>query len=342
MMNNLVNVSLPDLTAIQMDTPVLYLDPRVLDYFLVFNMVVCGTIGILGICGNVINILIFYRQGYNDSVNITLTSLALSDTGALLTLQVFHVMINPWFPQTDLDINARDLVMMVSFYPHNYFIRVCGFVTAFASLERCICVVSPLRVKRIINTKTAIAINFFIFIFTALNLVPPYYIGYLDWVVFPNTNRSIVTVIYRQNPYVVFYVSYIITDLLAPYATFLIILISTSIIAVKLKNQAKWRQTMVKSATNISSKEKKTVVMLSTISIVFVVCLIPQSTILTAMSFVPDLSYGGRYFDVTTLGYCVSYLSETVLSSVNILVYLRMSQKYKEHFLLIFKLDGLS
>ncbi|XP_059143424.1 melatonin-related receptor-like [Physella acuta] len=312
------------------------LDPHIVDLVLTVQIFICGTAGLFGILGNAINILVFYKQGY--SVNITLTALAVSDTGALVTLQVFYLLMNPWFLKSDLGLNPSDLIMIISFYPHNYFIRVCGFITAYAALERCVCVVCPLKVKRIFTNKTAIVTVILIFAITTLDLFPLYYTIYLDWGFSPSLNKSILHIMYRQNPFMVFNISYYINDLMAPYTTFFIILMSTAIITIKLKQQARWRQSMsnVKTETHISSKERKTVVMLSTISIVFVVCLIPQSTILTAVSFVPDISYGGRYFYLALMGYCVSYLSETILSSVNILVYLRMSHKYKEQFLIIF------
>ncbi|XP_059174766.1 uncharacterized protein LOC131954933 [Physella acuta] len=333
-----MNDSQSNSTVLEVESYTPLIDPWFLECFLVFNMVVCVAAGILGIFGNVVNVIIFYRQGYQDSVNVTLTSLAVTDTGALLSLQVLNIMINPWFLSSGIPVDAQGFSLMVSVYPHNYFIRVCGFITAFASFERCICVVSPLRVKSIITNKTTIITITLICVITTLDLIPPYYISYLGWAFIPAQNRSILTAIYRQNPYTVFSISYIMTDLVAPYATFFIIILSTSIITVKLRSQAKWRQSLVKSSTNISTKEKKTVVMLSTISIVFVICLLPQSAILAAISFVPELSYGGRHFDVSTLCYCISYMFETILSSVNTLVYFKMSQKYREQFILIFKL----
>ncbi|XP_059172641.1 uncharacterized protein LOC131953473 [Physella acuta] len=326
-------------TNIQTDIQTLYLDPRLLDAFLLFNLFVSGTAGFMGIIGNVINIIVFYKLGYSDSVNIALTALAISDIGALVTLQVFNVLAAPWFLMLDLGFNVRDMVLLVAFYPHNYFIRVCGFITAYASLERCICVVSPLRVKQILTNKTAVVTIILIFILTTFDLFPLYYTIYLDWSLAPSTNKTILHIAFRQFSHSVFNISYYINDVTAPFITFSVIITSTSIIAVRLKSQARWRQSMnaVKSEGGISSRERKVVVMLCTISIMFVICLIPQSTILTAVSFVPVLSYGQKYFDIALMGYCVSYFSETTLSSANILIYLKMSQKYREQFSILFR-----
>ncbi|XP_059168442.1 uncharacterized protein LOC131950354 [Physella acuta] len=82
--------------------------------------------------------------------------------------------------------------------------------------------------------------------------------------------------------------------------------------------------------TYLSNKEKKVVLMLTVVSVIFIVCLIPQSAILTAVSQVPGLAVRGVYFDVALLCYSISYLMEAVCSSVNILVYYKMSSRYRK------------
>ncbi|XP_059163142.1 FMRFamide receptor-like [Physella acuta] len=313
------------------------LDPHIVELVLAVQPFVLGTAGLFGILGNVINILVFYKQGYSDSVNIILTALAISDTGAQVTLQVFYLIMNPWIMNSGLVVNPLETSTAAAIYPHYYFIRVCGFITAYAALERCVCVVSPLKVKRIFTNKTAIVTAIIFFAITMLRMFPVFYTVYLGRFDF-NANGPTVYAKFRENVYTIFNITYYIYDLMAPYTTFFIILMSTGIITIKLKHQSRWRQSMshVKKETHISSREKKTVIMLSTISIVFVICLIPSSTKLTVISFMPDLRLAGKNFSIALMCYCACFLFETVLSSVNIFIYLRMSQKYREQFFIIF------
>ncbi|KAH9520014.1 hypothetical protein Btru_071479 [Bulinus truncatus] len=99
-----------------------------------------------GIVTNVINIRIFRKLGYQDGVNITLTALAISDIGALVFLEIYIILLNPWIQETDLFILKSHLLYLVV-YCRQYFIRASCLITSFAAFERCICVVLPLRVK---------------------------------------------------------------------------------------------------------------------------------------------------------------------------------------------------
>ncbi|XP_059168327.1 neuropeptides capa receptor-like [Physella acuta] len=345
--SSIIDSSIPVQTTISTRDINLVVKPIVLDFFLTFNLFVSGIIGILGISGNIINIIVFYKQGYEDSVNITLTALAVSDIGALVTVLMFNVMENPWFLSADLPISQTDVSFILAFYPHNYFIRVCGFITAFASCERCLCVLVPLKVKQIVTKKVSLLVNLFIFIILLLDLFPVYYIVYLDWVFFPQLNRSVIAVNARQNPYNVFGISYFVSDLFVPYFTFFIIIVCNAIIGIKLNTRSKWINSISISHSSedntvsnkekfVSNKEKKVVLMLTVVSVIFIVCLIPQSGILTAVSQVSGLMVGGVYYKISLIIYSISYVTETVSSSVNIVVYYKMSSRYKNTLRSIF------
>ncbi|XP_059168392.1 neuropeptides capa receptor-like [Physella acuta] len=313
----------------------IWIHPLIWDFFVTFNNTVCGNIiAVFGIFGNIINIIVFYKQGYEDSVNITLTALAVSDIGALLTVLMFNEMLNPWFLKADLPILQTDFISMLAFFPHNYFIRVCGLITAFASCERCLCVLVPLKVKQIVTKRFSVIVNICIFFIMVLDLFPVYYVVYFDWMFIPQLNKSIIASHFRQNPYNIFSISYFVTDVFIPYFTFFTIILSNIIIAIKLKSRSEWLNSVSHQNTNkekfVSNKEKKVVLMLTVVSVIFIVCLIPQSAILTAVSQVPGLGNGGIYFDLAMLCYSFAYLMEAVCSSVNIVVYYKMSSKYRE------------
>ncbi|XP_059168605.1 type-1 angiotensin II receptor B-like [Physella acuta] len=323
---------------VQVPTPTGLLHPVLLDFFLAFNLAICSEIlGIFGIISNIINIIIFTKQGFDDTVNITLVAMAISNIGALVTLQVFNIMVNPWFMKADLSFIATDIASFVSFYPHNYFIRVCGFITAFASLERCLCVVFPFTFKRFITKHVVLGFNISIYFISILNVFPVYYMAYLDWRFVVTLNKTLLGVNFRSNPDSVFGISYFITDLFVPYFTFFVIITCTLITGIKLKGSAKWKKSATRIANihtrDVSKKETKIVRMLSTVSAIFVVCLIPQSAILTAVGLVRGLSIRGTYFDVALLIYSIAFVMETFNSSINIFIYYNMSTKYKTTFL---------
>ncbi|KAI8786116.1 platelet-activating factor receptor [Biomphalaria glabrata] len=90
-----------------------------------FNLLVVGElISVFGIAANVINNQVFYKLGFQESVDITLTALSVSDLGALITIQLANVMVNPWCLAADVPFVPIDFLNLVSFYPHSYLIRV--------------------------------------------------------------------------------------------------------------------------------------------------------------------------------------------------------------------------
>ncbi|XP_059145203.1 uncharacterized protein LOC131932327 [Physella acuta] len=132
----------------------------------------------------------------------------------------------------------------------------------------------------------------------------------------------------RVNPSDVNAVSFYVTDLMLPSVTFTTIIACTTITGIQLHQIGKTRKSMT-SDKNISNKEKKVAVMLVVVSAIFIACLAPTIVKLTGVAFVTELSVFGDYFDVAMVINEISCLSETLSSSVNLLVYYKMSSKYR-------------
>ncbi|KAH9495351.1 hypothetical protein Btru_017521 [Bulinus truncatus] len=308
--------------------------------FLVINGVICAqVIGLFGIVANVINIRNFVRQGFRESLNITLTALAVSDLGALVTLQPFNVLVNPWLRKSDIPFSKNSLIVVIS-YHHEYFIRVSGVVTSFAAIERCLCVTLPLKVKTIASRKTVLVVNLTIYILFLLYLFPSLYVFYLDWKFTPSVNKTLLSIFRRANTEQVLILSYQLGDLLIPYLTFVVLTVCTVVTTYELRAKAKWRQSVTrsndKSSTAIQGKQRTAVVMLTKMSLIFIVCLLPHSAMLTVLSFVRDLKVDGPYFNVALLCYSFTYIMEAINCCSSIFVYYRMSSKYRQEFFKMF------
>ncbi|KAH9505309.1 hypothetical protein Btru_059233 [Bulinus truncatus] len=312
------------------------LDPFVTDFFSVFNVLICSElIGFVGIAGNIINIRNFYKQGFGDSVTVTLAALAVSDLGALITQQGYNILINPWLTRMDLDFNLYDMVAVFFFYPNGYFIRVSGMITTFAAFERCVSVTLPLKVRFIFTRKVALVVNISIFAGISLYLYPLYYVYCVEFVYLfnPATNRTIFTLVYRNNADYVLHVSYLFIDLVLPYFTFLVTVVCTIIITVQLKTTAQWR-TSVSSGGRAarenaaSSREKKTAAMLVAVS--SDLHRVPRPSLRpysTALQHRPRAEDGGVYFNIAFLCYTFTFLLETINCTVSFIVYYRMSSR---------------
>lgn len=103
----------------------IFIPPFVLHCFVVFNLLIFSEIvSVLDIVGNIINSIVFYKQSLKDMVIISLAALAISDIGSLISFQIINVMMNNWFISASHIVRSFDFVIIVAFYPHNYFI-VC-------------------------------------------------------------------------------------------------------------------------------------------------------------------------------------------------------------------------
>ncbi|XP_059168290.1 growth hormone secretagogue receptor type 1-like [Physella acuta] len=312
---------------------------KALEAFMLFNLFCIEITAILGIIGNGVSIVVFARQGFKDSINVTLAVLAASDIGALVTNQMFGLLNNPWFQKSNLPIDYSGVATMLVYIPHNYFSRVCGFVTAFASFERCLCVLAPLQVKQIITRNVAIVVNVTICVLMLLDFVPSYYIYYLDWVFIPATNQTKLLKLSRVDPINVFSKSLYVTEFTLPYLTFFFIIITTVVIGIQLKGRLLWRKTvtLINKDAGFKSlnKEMHAVQMLAVVSVVFVVCLTPQTLVITIAALFPEVSHSEIYYNIFLFCYSLSYLLETVSSSVNPLVYYNMSGRYRKTFFVV-------
>ncbi|XP_025088248.1 putative G-protein coupled receptor F59B2.13 [Pomacea canaliculata] len=107
----------------------------------------------LGIPGNVVSAMVFYRQGLGERINVCLFLLALADlVSVVILLLVFvedrvrkHISADTWFIA----------IWLGGFSSAEY---VSQFLSAVIACERCFCVVSPLHAKRLLKTSTMTAI----------------------------------------------------------------------------------------------------------------------------------------------------------------------------------------
>ncbi|KAH9523244.1 hypothetical protein Btru_066195 [Bulinus truncatus] len=314
----------------------------VLDIVLLVNLDVLGEIvGLVGIVANVVNVHVFVKQGFRDTVNISLTALALSDIGALVTLQLYNVMVNPWFAQADLPFVPLEVQSLTAFYPHNYFSRVRGFITAFVTLERCLCVAWPLKIKQVLTKRVSLVCNVIIYLLMIANVSPNYIMTYYDWKFVKSRNKTLYGILYRPNKDVVFGYTFFVTDFFVPLFAFFIVVICTIVIVVTLRSKALWRQSVSSgsgdgSEKGIPSKERKVMLMITAVSVIFIVCFIPFSAILTARALVPGMSINGPYWNLVLLVGSVAFFMETINSSISFVIYFKMSSKFRVHILEIF------
>ncbi|KAK0053268.1 neuropeptides capa receptor [Biomphalaria pfeifferi] len=329
-------MSTSNLTTSSLNAPYFVLDPVLDNFFRVLNLCILSfIIGVFGIAANFINICVFRKLGYRDGVNITLTALAVSDIGALLSQEFYNILATPMIQEYDLFLTKGQL-MTVMHYIVGYFVRVSSVITSFASLERCLCVVLPLKVKTIITPRVVVVYNVIIFLILSLYMFPPYYSLYLDIKFLPGYNKTIWYFFYQPYSERVLKISYNITDLVLPYGTFLVLLLCSSIMYIKIKRMSEWRRSISSAGSHATSKssvkEMKSGVMLIIVSLLCICFLSPEAALFTAAGFVREMKQDGIYKGVTNLVISFTTLLQTINCSVTIVIYYNMSSKYRDEF----------
>lgn len=73
-------------------------------------------------------------------------ALSVSDLCCLVTLSLMNIGFTPDVVEADLPFDPKEVVYLVAATPHFTFSRVTSWITAFITMERCLCVLVPLKV----------------------------------------------------------------------------------------------------------------------------------------------------------------------------------------------------
>lgn len=305
--------------------------------------VICQLFAIFGTITNIINIIIFVKQGFSDTVNISLLALTISDLCSLLAIMWTNLCYTQAFRDADTSLLTTDVHLITGSWPHVIFTRTSAWITAFISFERCMCVIKPLKVKTMFTRKKIIISVVTLFTITlscgGLIYVP---VG-LGWKFFPEKNRTLIGLVFRldgRERNIANYVSYGINGAFMPVGAFITLSVFTAVLVVNLNKKAAWRNvnSSVMSQKNcdgdgkINTKDAKAAKMVLFISIIFIICLFPAVTLLIIKCTDPRLGYDGIYNKLSMVIASVSFNTEVINSGINIFVYFSMSTKYRETF----------
>ncbi|CAL1531906.1 unnamed protein product [Lymnaea stagnalis] len=288
----------------------------------------CGAISLFGIAGNILNIIVFRKQGYADTTNISLMGLTIADLMSLLTMLWTSICYNPLFANSGVPFNSLDLMYLSGGYPHTCFNRITGFITAFITFERCLCIALPLKVKTIITPHRTRWTIIVIFFFTMAIFSPFYYANRLEW-----QNGTILHLVYAKEREAVESVIFYIHSVALQALSLLVVIVCTIILVVQLNTKSKWRSSVTKPGANVESasmKEKRAVKMIALISTVFIICFMPGSLIFFTMAYEPEFNFTGDFKNIFFVVWSVAFVLETVNASVSILIYFNMSSKYHQ------------
>lgn len=139
------------------------------------------------------------------------------------------------------------------------------------------------------------------------------------------------------------------------FVVLVIIVVTTAITALKIHKAVVWRRQLLTTTTSptatseatdasssarvLPSREVALTKMLIATSILFIVCTIPTVMVQISAFLVPDLSYTGRYYNLTSVLWEIITQFRIINCSTNFFVYYRMGSKFQATLRYIFSCD---
>lgn len=293
---------------------------------------ICTTLCIFGISANFINMLIFYTQGFRNTVNIAFFGLAISDLCCLMALLWSSLCLNPvlntpWF--------HLEVMYLTGGWPHICFSRITGFITVYVTAERYLSIALPLKVKHIITRKTTSGILCVIYFINIASLFPEYATSYLGYRFDSFRNETLIGILFTSKRKSLEGVVFVLNSMFG-ILSFVGVIIFTSLLVSKLGQSSKWRQEVTSTYSKreaMSNREKKTVKMVVLIASILIACYTPGAVIALASFIVgSELSIRGKYSNICKAVYSLAGTFQSINSSVNIFVYYSMSSVYRQTF----------
>ncbi|CAG5116582.1 unnamed protein product [Candidula unifasciata] len=291
-----------------------------------------GVISIFGIACNIINILVFCKQGFSETTNISYTALAISDLLSLINSWCLSVFWNPWFLNSGLPVVFFDIQTVFATWPYACFSRINGLVTAFVTFERCLCVVWPLQVKRILTSTVTIIVLISIYFIMCLVMVPVYSISTLGWRSEPWTNMTLLGVIMGENAELISNISYTVQSATQLFAFFTVSVCTATLIAC-LKQNTKWRakqSTTQNAIKKVIKRQSKAIKMVTLIAATYVISQLPTIISLAVTVLYSDFGPVGRYKNLFLAFWTFLLVCGVLNSTVNLVVYYVMSSKFRQ------------
>lgn len=198
-----------------------------------------------------------------------------------------------------------------------------------------------LQVKETITVKRVTIIIIAVFVILISSVSPLYAVNRIDWKFYPHKNKTLLGLVFTANREQVERISFAFNNVFIPLTAYVIIIVCTITLVMKLHHTAKWRQTSTTSAQtdNVTLRNQRVAKMVVMISSLFIACFVPFSFIFIAMSLVPGLSLDGEHLNTLIITGGLGFFLESVNSSVNIFIYYSMSSRFKETCRNLFRIN---
>ncbi|BFZ23915.1 hypothetical protein BsWGS_26953 [Bradybaena similaris] len=160
------------------------------------------------------------------------------------------------------------------------------------------------------------------------SICPVYYAIYLGPVRDITTNTTFISLVYRPNGIRIENISFAI-NFAAQLTSFVLVIVCTVVLVQSLLRKYKWHKYSV-STNAITNRDKRLIKMIISLSIIFIICFLPSAVNLVVMMLTPGYSIVGKQANMFQVGWSFLNTLEATNSSVSIIVYYKMSSRFRQ------------
>ncbi|XP_059153271.1 uncharacterized protein LOC131939037 [Physella acuta] len=302
------------------------------------------SIACLGLVTNSLNIAVFFRQGFSEGVTRSMLAIALWDL-LKCACAVLHRMFGPIsLASPSLSTSWLNFTLPYVEYTTLFAGYVSYSLTAFVSVERCLCVSRPFTVKIIFTPRftSTILISISILVYGAYFVMFFIYVVVYDFS--PTFNATIAKYIYSNFYYTngaIVMVYYQTVAILIPTLSFLILCMSSAATVHYLRRSSKFLHKVgdavakppKKKDLGISPKEKQAAKTLLVVVLVNILNLFPRTVFYVAQLAEPEFYLLRRYNNIFFLTTRLLTILDFIKASVNFFIYKSMSSNFNKTFL---------
>ncbi|KAK6972907.1 neuromedin-U receptor 2 [Biomphalaria glabrata] len=313
--------------------------------YLIFNDILVSLISVFGVSANIMNIIIYIKLGTVDTSNLSFLVLSTSDLFTLIAGLLYNIFCFPIVNNIpDLTFEPLAIGYITAAWPRAVFSKMTCCVTVFITIERCLCIISPLKVKTILTTASTQSVLAILLVFCVLVNYMHVYTGsmYLQYNTRPPTNKSVLGLGFGANYLSVNEISgYLNTSTFT--LLFFILICSTALLVYKLWQKSNWRGTLSCSRSStfeeLSRREKTVCVTVAVLAAFLVLAYLPYTINCILSAVVENGLENGKYNNTLQMFWIVSFTFETINSSTSIFVYYKMSSQYRKMFHIVLNFD---
>ncbi|XP_025097948.1 uncharacterized protein LOC112566170 [Pomacea canaliculata] len=288
---------------------------------------------LVGVPTNIINCLLFWRQGLRDRMNVCLFSLSLAHGS-------FFVIVFFTFPVASI-IRLHDLVLSQEYFSKvtlaltgvaRGFYLTSSIINMAVAVDTCVCVVFPHRAASIMRTKTMASLIVSCFLLTQGCYVPfPFSysaakmstVNCTYW--FP-----VYTQFYDNNKLFLYLFRNVTLETVFPVVILTVVTVTTIVTVKTLRTAMMWRENTSCVANNIQRRQVALNKMLTMVAIVFIVTYIPHVACQLSFWFVVDRFSDSYVTDQFMAVISITSVVYQVNGCLNIFIYYHRSSRFRE------------